>query len=84
MSVILEKAPDQRLVEICLSGCVDEVHYEQFVRALERMVGRRDSVRLLVEMTDLHGRTAGALWTDFKFDARPFSILDQLAIVGER
>ncbi len=35
-------------------------------------------------MHDFHGWTAGALWEDIKFDAKHFSEIERLAIVGEK
>jgi hypothetical protein len=40
-------------------------------------------LRILVEMHDFHGWTAGGLWEEIKFDARHFSDVDRLALVGE-
>jgi hypothetical protein len=38
---------------------------------------------MLVDMHDFHGWTAGALWQDIKFDARHFSDIERIAMVGE-
>jgi hypothetical protein len=37
---------------------------------------------MLVEMSDFHGWTAGALWEDIKFDAKHFKDIERLALVG--
>jgi hypothetical protein len=50
---------------------------------VERLVKDHGKIRLLVEMHDFHGWTAGALWQDVKFDAKHFSDIERLAIVGE-
>jgi hypothetical protein len=34
-------------------------------------------------MHDFHGWTAGALWQNIKFDAKDFSDVERLAMVGE-
>lgn len=40
-------------------------------------------IRLLVELHDFEGWTAGAMWEDTKFAARHFNDIERLAIMGE-
>ena len=50
---------------------------------MERLVKEHGRIRILVEMRDFHGWTAGALWQDIKFDAKHFKDIDRVAMVGE-
>ena len=50
---------------------------------MERLVKEPCRIRILVEMHDFHGWTAGALWQDIKFDAKHFKDIERVAMVGE-
>jgi hypothetical protein len=50
---------------------------------VERLVKEHGKIRMLVNMLDFHGWTAGALWEDIKFDAKHFNDIERIAIVGE-
>ena len=54
-----------------------------FVLAVERLVKRHGKIRILVELHDFHGWTAGALWEDIKFDRKHFHDIERLALVSE-
>jgi hypothetical protein len=81
--VTLKEANGGKVLEIQLTGKLVKEDYEHFVPAVERLVKDHGKIRLLVEMHDFHGWTAGALWQDIKFDAKHFSQIERLAIVGE-
>jgi hypothetical protein len=83
-TVTLKETNGAKLLEIQLTGKLAKEDYEQFVPAVERLLKEHGKIRLLVEMHDFHGWTAGALWQDIKFDAKHFSHIERLAIVGER
>jgi hypothetical protein len=40
-------------------------------------------IRILFEMHNFHGWTAGAMWEDLKFDFKHWKDIERLAIVGE-
>ena len=81
--VTLKETNGGKVLEIQLTGKLAREDYEHFVPAVERLVKDHVKIRLLVEMHDFHGWTAGALWQDVKFDAKHFSDIERLAIVGE-
>jgi hypothetical protein len=83
MTVKLNEKNDGKLLEIQISGKLDKVDYAHFVPVVERLVKKHGKIRMLVVMHDFHGWTAGALWEDIKFDAKHFSDIERLAIVGE-
>jgi hypothetical protein len=81
--ITLHETNESRVLEVHISGKVTAADYEHFVPAVERLVKQHGKIRMLVEMHDFHGWTAGALWQDIKFDARHFSDIERIAMVGE-
>lgn len=81
--VSLNEIDGGRVLEIRLTGKLAKQDYERFVPAVERLVKVHGKIRLLVEMHDFHGWTAGALWEDVKFDAKHFNDIERVAILGE-
>ena len=83
MSVEIKEFNGGKLLEVHLTGKLVKQDYETFLPVVERLVKQHGKLRLLVELHDFHGWTAGALWEDVKFDARHFYDIERLAIVGE-
>jgi hypothetical protein len=73
-----------RVLEVRVSGKLAHEDYERFVPEFERRVKEHGKVRVLFEMQEFHGWSAGALWDDIKFDVKHFSDIDRLAMVGDR
>lgn len=79
-------------VSIASSGAVTQVRvtgkltkeaYEEFVPVLDAQIQEHGRIRILFEMHDFHGWTAGALWEDLRFDVQHWRDIERLAIVGE-
>ena len=83
-AVTLKETNGGRVLEVQLTGKLAKDDYEHFIPAVERLVQAHGKIRMLVEMHDFHGWTAGALWQDIKFDAKHFADIERLAIVGEK
>ena len=83
MSVELRELDNGKCLEVHLTDKLVKKDYETFLPAVERLVAQHGKIRMLVEMHDFHGWTAGALWADIKFDAKHFNDIERLAIVGE-
>ena len=83
-AVTLKEASGGKLLEIELTGRLQQEDYGHFVPAVERLVKEHGKIRMLVEMNDFHGWSAGALWEDIKFDLKHFRDIERLAIVGEK
>ena len=73
-----------RVLEVDLHGKLSREDYERFVPELERMIREYFKIRVLVTMHDFHGWDAGALLEDIKWNARHFSDIERLAVVGEK
>ena len=60
-AVTLSETNGGKVLEIQLTGKLAKEDYEQLVPAVERLVKEHGRIRILVEMRDFHGWTAGAL-----------------------
>lgn len=72
------------LVHVQVTGKLTTEDYDAFVPVVDDAIGKHDRVRVLLEMRDFHGWTAGALWQDLKFGVSHFTSIERLAIVGEK
>lgn len=79
----LEKSPLGDIVTLKFKGKVSKEDYELFVPQIEGLMKGDARIRLLVELHDFKGWTAGALWEDTKFAARHFNDIQKLAVVGD-
>ena len=57
--------------------------YDEFIPRIEGLMENSPKIRLVVELHDFKGWTAGALWEDTKFAARHFNDIERLAVVGD-
>jgi hypothetical protein len=73
-----------RLLRVRVTGKLTKADYAIFVPMVERLMRLHGKIRILLELNDFHGWTAGALWEDVKFDAKHFNDIERLAIVGEK
>ncbi|MEO6138596.1 MAG: STAS/SEC14 domain-containing protein [Luteimonas sp.] len=79
----LKLREDGKLLEAQLSGKLVKEDYSELVLAAERLLKAHGKIRIMLDMHDFHGWTAGAAWEDIKFDARHFNDIERLAVVGE-
>ena len=79
----LEKSPVGNIVTLTFKRKVDKEDYYRFVPQLEGLMEGDAKIRLVVQLQDFKGWTAGALWEDTKFAARHFNDIERLAIVGD-
>ena len=73
-----------KLLTVKVSGKLTGEDYDGFVPEVEKLINEAGKIRILFEMHDFHGWTAGALWEDIKFDLKHFADIERLALVGER
>jgi hypothetical protein len=83
-AVTLKEASGGKVLEIELTGRLQKEDCGHFLTTVDRLVKEHGKIRMLVEMHDFHGWSAGALWEDIKFDLKHFRDIDRLAIVGEK
>src|SRR5215471_14969201 len=84
MAIKMEEKGGGKVVEIHLSGKLTKTDYEDFVPEVDWLINKHSKIRVLVDMADFHGWTPGALWEDIKFDAKHFSDIERIAMVGEK
>jgi len=84
VSIAVREQEHGRVVEVRVEGKLTTNDYETFVPEVERLIGQHGKLRVLFDMQDFHGWSAGALWEDIKFDLKHFRDIDRLALVGER
>ncbi|HTR35771.1 MAG TPA: STAS/SEC14 domain-containing protein [Bryobacteraceae bacterium] len=83
MAIEMKETHGGKVLELQLTGKLAREDYEKFVPEVERLVERHGKIRMLVEMHDFHGWSAGAMWEDTKFAVQYFSDIERLAVVGE-
>ena len=83
MPIKLNEENGGKLLVVRVSGKLVKEDYEHFVPEFDRLVKLHGKLRVLFDMNEFHGWTAGALWEDTKFAMHHFSDIDRLAVVGE-
>lgn len=81
--VEITKSTEDNIIEAKITGKLTEKDYEIIIPELERHFKEDNKPRLLIELHDFEGWTAGALWEDIKFDFKHFHDIEKIAIVGE-
>lgn len=71
------------IVRMHISGKLTADDYAFFVPELEGLIRQHGKVRLLLDVEDFHGWTAGALWEYVKFDLKHFRDIERLAMIGD-
>lgn len=84
MPVELKEMSDGRILDVRATGKIEAADYAQLVPMFKRDADKHGKLRLLFELHDFHGWTAGALWEDLKFEAKHFTDIERLAIVGDK
>lgn len=84
MPIQLKEEAGGKVLTVHVSGTLAVVDYEHFVPEFERLLRLHGTLRVLFDMTGLHGWTAGAVWEDTKFATHHFSDIDRLAVIGEK
>lgn len=82
--VIFHKLTDGKVLALELSGKLTKADYKELLPEVERLIRTHGKIRILCQMHDFHGWEWGALWEDLKFDAKHFSDIERVALVGER
>src|SRR5258708_32593584 len=73
-----------RVLEVDLHGKLSRADSEWVAPETEKLIRKYGKIRILVTMHDFEGWDAKALWEDLKWNAKHFSQIERLAIVGRR
>ncbi len=84
MAVTIEQEADGKILLVHATGKLTKEDYAHFVPEIEGLVKDHGKIRILFNMRDFHGWTAGALWEDVKFDLKHFAHIERIAMIGER
>jgi hypothetical protein len=79
----VDPTPVGTIVTLKFREKLDKEDYETFVPMIESQMKNGAPIRLLAELHDFEGWTAGALWEDTKFTAKHFKDIERVAVVGE-
>jgi hypothetical protein len=80
----INRSERRSVLTVQVTGKLTKEDYRQFNAKAEALINRHGKVRILVELCDFHGWTAGALWEDVKFDFKHYTDIDRLALVGNK
>ena len=83
MAIELHELDDGRVLHVQVSGKLGKDDYDRFVPEVDRLIQSHGTIRILFEMHDFHGWSAGTLWADTRFAIRHFSDIERLAMIGE-
>jgi hypothetical protein len=81
--ILIDQIPQRNILEVNINGKLTEEDYEHFIPVIHQMIERYGRIRILLELVDFHGWTAGALWEDTKFAVKHYGDIERLAIVGD-
>lgn len=81
--IAIDITEGSNLLSIKITGKLEKADYEQFGTEVENLIRQHGKIRVLLEMADFHGWTAGALWEDIKFDMKHFNDIERLALAGD-
>jgi len=84
MAIQITEEDNGKVVIVRLTGKLQKEDYAKFVPEVDRLVQQHGKLRMLFEMLDFHGWTAGAMWEDTKFAFHHFRSIERLAIIGEK
>ena len=66
-----------KLLHVTVTGKLTKEAYEAFAPVVDEQIGEHGKIRILFEMHDFHGWTAGALWEDLKFDFKHWKDIER-------
>ena len=84
MPIEVNEQDNGKVLDVKVTGRLTKDDYERFVPEVERLITKHRKLRVLFDMHDFHGWSAGALWEDIKFDMKHVRDIDRLALVGDR
>lgn len=82
-SLAIEEDLDRGIMVVAVTGKLDVEDYDVLGEEFDHMLERHGRVRLLIELKDFHGWTAGAAWEDARLGFRHYGDIEKMAIVGE-
>ena len=84
MPIQLNEENSGKFLVVHVTGTLVRAVYAPFASEFERLLRLHGKLRVLFDMTGLHGWDAGAAWEDLKFDLKHFGDIERLAMVGDK
>lgn len=78
------KEPEDRVVTLQVIGKLQKPDFDVFGPRLDVLLEHHGKLKLLIELVDFEGWTAGAAWEDIKFALKHFNDIERIAVVGDR
>ena len=75
---------DDRLLGIAIVGKLNRADYDRLNVLIEEKVRHHGHARILLEVINIGGLSAGALWEDLKASVRLYSSIERMAIIGDQ
>ena len=72
------------LIIVTVRGTLGDHDYERLVPELEAEIAEHGRVRMVWEMIDFEGWTAGGMWRDARFDLNHNRDVTHLAMIGDK
>ncbi|MDX5347130.1 MAG: STAS/SEC14 domain-containing protein [Hymenobacteraceae bacterium] len=82
MIQLLEEPKDE-LVMLKMVSKLDQKDYDQVVPFLEKQIKQYGKIKVYLEIEDLEGMTAQAMWQEVKFDLSHRTDFAKIAITGD-
>jgi hypothetical protein len=79
----LNLAATGNVLKVRVEGKLTKEAYLELAPAVDKLIEEHGSLRILFEMHQFHGWSAGAMWEDLKFDLAHWKDIERLAIVGD-
>lgn len=83
MAIKLNEETRGKLPVVGVHGRLHQQGYSKFVPESEQEGREHGKLRVLLQMKDFQGWDADGLWEDIKFDARQYSDIKPVALVGD-
>lgn len=77
-------SPSEKVVAFKLSGKLHDEDYKKFTPLIDAAVAKGGKARILVQFHDFQGWDLHALWDDIKFSTTHCTVIERIALVGEK
>lgn len=75
---------DDRLLGVAITGKLKRADYDRLNVLIEEKVRHHGKARLLLEVVNIGGVSAGALWEDLKASVKLYGSIERIAIIGDQ
>jgi len=84
MPIKLKEKNNGQILDVEVSGELFHGDFKCFMERFDQLVKQHGQLRILCNLVSFDGWDANALWDEIKWDARHFSDIARLAVVGAK